>query len=154
MKVEQLKTRTALSDSGCWEWTYAIHKVGYGALSNKFGGGYAHRAMWEAAFGEIPTGLYVLHKCDNRKCINPDHLFLGTHLDNIRDMQQKGRQRGGSLPGESNPNHKFSDQQITCILFDINNGMRKCDIERKYKMSERTFYRIARGQRKGGPKNG
>lgn len=89
-------------DSGCWEWTGGVFKdSGYG----KFNGGkgddgkwvtaYAHRASHELHIGPIPAGLSVLHRCDNRLCVNPDHLFLGTQRDNIHDMLAKGRGRPG-----------------------------------------------------------
>ena len=82
--------------SGCWEWQSAIRGNGYGAFfthlieeGRKCHG--AHRYSWMLANGPIPDGLWVLHKCDNRICVNPDHLFLGDRTDNMRDCAQKGR---------------------------------------------------------------
>lgn len=77
----------------CWEWTAALHDSGYGI----FGTGdkrvdRAHRISWRLVNGDIPAGLFVCHHCDNRKCIRPDHLFLGTNDDNRADMVRKGRQ--------------------------------------------------------------
>ena len=79
--------------SGCWEWTGWIHPKGYGILviggkSKKIR---AHRFSWELHFGPIPEGLDALHKCDNRKCCSPEHLFLGDTADNMRDCVSKGR---------------------------------------------------------------
>lgn len=77
----------------CWEWTRAIHNpTGYGWVRWKGRSIHAHRASWDAAYGEVPAGMHVLHRCDNRLCIRPDHLFLGTNLDNVNDMMSKGRQ--------------------------------------------------------------
>lgn len=78
---------------GCWEWQGRRFPFGYGAfyLEGQWNG--AHRASWRVHFGEIPDGLWVLHRCDNPPCVRPDHLFLGTHLDNVRDMCRKGRKR-------------------------------------------------------------
>lgn len=81
----------------CWEWRGAIAKSGYGHINRgRRGEGVirCHRLSWELANQRsIPDGLYVLHKCDNPKCVRPDHLFLGTPTDNMRDMAAKGRWR-------------------------------------------------------------
>ena len=81
---------------GCWRWTAALAPTGYGMIGRgpRQGTAYAHRLCWELTVGPIPAGLYVLHRCDNRWCVNPDHLFLGTHRDNIDDMVAKGRAPG------------------------------------------------------------
>ena len=80
---------------GCWLWTGAIDKKGYGVTADGGRGFHrnilAHRASWMIHCGEIPNGLCVCHSCDNPPCINPDHLFLGTYKDNHADMDRKGR---------------------------------------------------------------
>ena len=78
---------------GCWEWIGTITNEGYGVFGVEGGFSSAHRFSWKIHYGDIPDGLLVLHKCDNRKCVNPEHLFLGTHQDNMRDKIAKGRWR-------------------------------------------------------------
>lgn len=80
-----------LSPSGCWLWRGFITKYGYGRVGHAGKYRQAHRASWEVHREPIPDGMDVLHECDVRSCINPDHLFLGTDIDNIADMDAKGR---------------------------------------------------------------
>ena len=89
---------------GCWEWTSKNGAKGYGRMPMRWQDGYtveegAHRIAWMLTRGD-PGTLYVLHKCDNRKCVRPDHLFLGTQGDNVRDCVAKGRWRGPHGPAK------------------------------------------------------
>lgn len=83
--------------SGCWEWRRRTDKDGYGEFAAKYLCPYvpypAHRFMWEFLHGDLGKGVCVLHRCDNPRCVNPDHLFLGTQADNALDRDTKGRGR-------------------------------------------------------------
>lgn len=97
--------------TGCHQWTRSCAN-GYGQLNVGGRPMLAHRYSWERSNGPIPSNLHVLHRCDNRRCVNPDHLFLGTNLDNIRDMTLKGRGVGPSLHGESHPMVKLTWSKV------------------------------------------
>lgn len=95
--------------SSCWEWTAAKDSRGYGCFgaTKYFGISKAHRFSYFLHNGDIPKGMHVLHKCDNPSCVNPDHLFLGTNKDNMKDRDFKGR---GIRPGHSDhPQTKIPD---------------------------------------------
>lgn len=76
---------------GCWRWGGVIKQDGYGVIIIKSKETRAHRLSWQIHNGEIADGLFVLHQCDNRSCVNPNHLFLGNHVANMLDMVSKGR---------------------------------------------------------------
>lgn len=117
------------TESGCWEWRSSIRGNGYGAFfthlqpeGRKCHG--AHRYSWELVNGAIPEGLWVLHKCDNRICVNPDHLFLGDRTDNMRDCAAKGRV---STIGKSRQTHCKHGHEYTPDNTYINpQGHRRC----------------------------
>jgi HNH endonuclease len=118
----------------CWEWQRQRNWGGYGRLTlpnqRKI---LAHRLAWELEFGPIPDGLWVLHRCDNPPCCNPAHLFLGTTLDNTRDMDAKGRRRTRSIKAEWTHcprGHEFTKEN-TIITKDGRRRCRECHNARR-----------------------
>lgn len=97
-------------NSGCWLWENATDH-GYGVFSLEGKSWRAHRAAWMLFNGPIPNGLFVLHRCDTRCCVNPRHLYLGTHADNMRDMTTRNRQACGTRQGLS----KLTDDDVGVI---------------------------------------
>ena len=102
----------------CWIWTAARTFGGYGVIRDVGKDGKiirAHRLSWELHNGPIPAGIEVCHRCDNPPCVNPAHLFLGTHQDNVTDTVTKGRASGGGARGESHGRAKLTDAQVLAI---------------------------------------
>ena len=107
--------------TGCWNWIGSRFPNGYGQSTYAQ---YAHRASWLLFKGEIPKNKYVLHKCDNPSCVNPDHLFLGDQFDNMRDCSTKGRSARGSKNGQS----KITEEKAIEIRSYYDQGCRIKDI--------------------------
>lgn len=112
--VRKILSRCVLQDSGCLLWQGNRNRpAGYGRLRLDGKMILAHRAIWSVINGDIPAGVEVCHKCDNPLCCNPEHLFLGTHTDNMRDMSAKGRT--GTHFGIANVNAKLTPDSVRAI---------------------------------------
>lgn len=136
------------SDNECWPWLGAKSN-GYGYMGSKYWESgkncSAHKVSWIIHYGEIPEsysyhGICVLHKCDNPICVNPKHLFLGTHFENMCDMVKKGRTPG--LKGEKNPTAKLNDIKVIEIRKHLKNKINQHEIAKMYGVNVSTINRI------------
>ena len=132
---------------GCWEWTSGKNGQGYGQFYlSSFPGRCvsAHRIAWILSLGKIPAGVLALHHCDNPACVNPAHLFLGTHADNAHDRDQKGRR----LPpaGALNGNAKLTEADIQTIRDWDNSGVPRAEIARRLGVSPPLISRVMLGK--------
>lgn len=112
-----------LGPEDCWEWTASTTTIGYGQVKLNNRMIKVHRVAYELTHGPIPEGLCCCHHCDNRKCANPSHLFLGTHQDNMFDRETKGR--ANHPKGEKHGRVKLTEEQIGEIrrLYALENHM-------------------------------
>lgn len=115
--------------SGCWEWQGFRDKMGYGQYERSIK---AHRFAYENTKGSIPSGMVVMHSCDNPPCVNPSHLSAGTKLDNSLDMAAKGR------AGQT----KLSPEIVTVIRSAASAGKRQADLAREYGVTAKHIWRI------------
>jgi hypothetical protein len=135
---------TKNEETGCWEWDGTI-RTGYGRYYYKGKWMTAHRVSWELHNGPIPDGLLVLHKCDNKPCVNPDHLFVGTQRDNVRDMWKK--QRAKVLKGSKSPNSKLTEKTAIEIrnLYE-EGGTSYAKLARKFNVSAKLVELVIKRQ--------
>jgi hypothetical protein len=131
----------------CWMWRGSIASNGYGSFRGRTGTETAHTVSWRLHHGEIPNGLFVLHKCDVRPCVNPDHLFLGTAQDNSSDMVAKGRHpsltRSGYLPrGQAHKRARLIDADVREIRRQFKAGVPIYGLADGYGMSYQGIWAI------------
>lgn len=127
----------------CWEWTASLRK-GYGQIRMRRSSrtvDYAHRVSYIIAYGEIADEVKVCHSCDNPKCCNPHHLFLGTHTDNSNDKVSKGRQ----ATGENHGMHKLTNEQVLSARERFAAGeVTKTELARQMQVTCTTVIRLLR----------
>ncbi len=128
----------------CWEWSASCNKCGYGAIGVGNRVLRAHRAIWIATNGH--TDFLVLHKCDNRKCVRLEHLFVGTQLDNVIDMVKKGRHKNTAFIGEDNSQAKLSCDKVKAIKSMLALGISQMDVARKFGVSNSAISLISLGR--------
>lgn len=116
--------------STCWYWTGAVSSTGYGYLRHDGIMQSAHRLSYRKHVGQIPTGMFVCHSCDERLCVNPNHLWLGTNADNTRDKMKKKRHRVAT--GAANGSTKLTDEQIREIRAKVAGGQKQKDVAAEY----------------------
>ena len=139
MKKDILLTNYKVdSHTGCWLWLGAKISSGYGVARYNGANAYTHRVSYETSNGDIPDGLFVLHKCDNPSCMNPEHLFLGTQRENMQDMKEKDRH----LYGQRNGNARLTDASAKAIK---NMSGTHSSIADKFNVSRRTVGFIKSG---------
>jgi hypothetical protein len=142
----------------CWMWQGVSTLGGYGVLTVARKRTYAHRLSYSLFVGEIPDGMCVCHKCDTPSCVNPAHLWLGTHSDNTRDAVAKGRwgpqlhpesyRHRKRMVGANNPKARLTWEQVAEIKATFaRGGVSKVSIARQYGVPESTIGQIIRGTR-------
>lgn len=127
----------------CWEWTAYVCPTGYAIFRSGGKMEYVHRLSYATHVGKIPKGLCVCHKCDNRKCVRPSHLFIGTNADNLADMRRKGRWRARPARGEDNAMAKLTEKNVRHIRNNYEVGVVSgAELARKFGVSKGLIFSI------------
>ncbi len=147
IKNRILKYVSNVNSNDCWVWKKYLDKDGYGQIFTIENGirkrKRSNRAAYEVFIGEIPDGMHVLHKCDNRACCNPDHFFLGTQEDNMADKVNKNRQ----LFGEIHPLSRIDESMVMEIHRKYNIGYTQQRLSEEYNVSRQHIGNIISGKR-------
>lgn len=145
--LERLQSKIAIDDAGCWNWTGSKFWDGYGQFG--IGGKIkrAHRVSYEIHTGPITDGLHVCHRCDNRACVNPSHLFLATNAENTADKMAKGRYgKGQGGRGTGHHRAKLTDADIYAIWKVPNTPGSTMRLAKQYGISHTQMYKIRNKQ--------
>jgi hypothetical protein len=136
--------RAMVTPGGCWEWTGCLDNKGYGRIGHRGQKLLVHRTVYEAVVGEIPKGMWVLHRCDNPPCCNLAHLFVDTAQANVDDMIAKGRHVAPR--GEANGKAILTTHQVHEIRRLIAEGWRSCDLARRFNVGPNAIWSIKSGR--------
>lgn len=131
-RTKSFKSKLSPSGNGCLEWTGCVDNYGYGVICRIGKITRTHRFAYFLEHGDIPDGMCVMHSCDNPKCCNPDHLSLGTHLDNNRDKCAKRRHAHGARNGRA----KVSETGVVEIRNLYESGITQAEIAKTYGISQ------------------
>lgn len=126
----------------CWEWTGRRNKSGYGLTAIRGGSELAHRAYWQLVVGEVPGDMCLLHSCDNKKCVNPAHLRIGTHAENMAEAKERNRMR--QMRGSDNGMAKISYQIAEEIRADKTSS--NVSLAKKYGVSDVVISKVRLGK--------
>ena len=128
-------------ETGCLEWTAARDSTGYGSFKLDGEKVNAHRVAWRLAYGPVPAGLDVCHHCDNRLCVEPNHLFVGTRAENVADAVKKGRHSttAGSLRGTRNPKARLNEVAVRVIRHFHAKGVSQRKLARLHGVDHKTI---------------
>lgn len=144
-KIERMMSKVEQDpNGGCWLWNGILSRGGYGIFYNR-GGSLAHRTSYQMFRGD-PGKSHVLHKCDVRCCVNPDHLFLGTNADNVADKVAKGRARGGGRKGSKHHASKMNEQAVVEVRAACVNGATQQSQAGKFGVSQSVINEIVNGK--------
>lgn len=138
---ERFRAKLGVQDAvtGCIPWDAATLSKGHGQFWLSGTMVCAHRIAWELRHGPIPDGLWVLHRCDNPPCCNPEHLFLGTHKDNMADMRNKGR----SLTGSKHSLAKLTEEDVRSIRSMLATGETQRVVAAKFGVAQQHVSKIS-----------
>lgn len=130
-------------ETGCQEWIAALNSDGYGKFGIDGSWVLAHRFSWTLVYGSIPCGMLILHKCNNPKCVNPSHLYVGTDADNARDMLEADPY---CRSGEANNRAKLSNSNVIEIRRLLSEGVMQKDIAPIFGVHSGSISKIANGK--------
>ena len=150
---KRIIARVLIPESGCWEWSLKVRPNGYARVTYKQKSFYAHRLSY-SAFNEVDLSKDdrdICHRCDNRKCVNPNHLFIGTRADNMQDAKSKGRLSTGEshsakVRGSLSGSSKLSEEDVITIKELLANGVFGAEIARRYGVDKSTISCITTGK--------
>lgn len=152
---DRITANVKIDGNGCWIWQLSLNKkgkfaygyIGLGAVKNNTRINVAaHRFSYSAFKGEIPDGINVCHSCDNPKCVNPEHLFLGTRQDNVDDRESKNRNNPYYKKGCKHPNAIITESNVVTIIDMQSKGLKSKDIAKEIGVNVRIIYDVISGR--------